>query len=174
MREREEKGLLSGYYDEECCGCKKEKNCFERLRYFWKDIIAANSCSFTDILSLFVDGDFLKETFTFWIEILWDDKIIILKDETGAETELISRKWELCDQETEKAIIWKRCIGMLPCERKIYYCIKISRESIDDNCIDLTFLHCAEKVYYEWIVELLSDIMHTEHGDCVVDTRIEL
>lgn len=167
MHEREE-----NKYNKNCCGCKKRKKCFARLRCFWK-YITVNSYRLTDILSLFVDEVFLKETFTFWIEILWGDKIIFLKDETGAGTEKF-RVEQKCDQKNEEVVIWKRCIGILTCGKKVNYCIEISRKNIDDNCIDLTFLHCAEKVYYEWIVEQLSAIMHAEQVNCDLDTRIDL
>lgn len=102
--------------------------------------------TFTDILSNIVDKEFLSQAIVFYIEITSE------RDHAAFLTE----------RKKDKKIVWKRYIGTLSCEygkREAYYLIEIDPSVAE---IDLTFLRCAETVYYEWIVEKISGLAQSK------------
>lgn len=102
--------------------------------------------TFTNILSNIVDKDFLSQAIVFYIEIASERNHAVF----------------LTERKKDKKIVWKRYIGTLSCEsgkREAYYLIEIDPSVAD---IDLTFLRCAETVYYEWIVEKISGLVQSE------------
>lgn len=104
--------------------------------------------TFTAMLEGVAESSFLEKNLSFSMEIEYEDKVLCLNE-----------------PEDELTVMWKRCIGcaFFPQQGKkegslkvyVYYVIAVNQADLD-----LTFLRCAEEVYYEWIAEEFSAAMN--------------
>lgn len=124
-------------------GCKE----IVRVKEFY-DALKKFGYTFTALLKEAAESSFLEKNFSFSMQIQYRDNVLCLN--------------ELKDGLT---VMWKRCIGCVFFSRQgkkedslkgyVYYVIAVNQADLD-----LTFLRCAEEVYYEWIVEEFSAAMN--------------
>lgn len=134
------------------------KDKIEYVRKFYDDI-KAYGYTFTAMLDGIVESTLLKKSLSFSIGIKYQDKQLICNEEEHSQDGL--------------SVKWNRCIGELPHSQDeadnhnvqiyVYYFI-----SANEAELDLTFLHCAEEIYYEWIVGCLSDVFHAVEPEKVI------
>lgn len=159
----------------------------ERIRTFYDDL-RMYGYTIISMLEGIVERDFLKRELSFSVGIEYQGELLLPDENTGCWKQQRLGKFEIqqdtyglikkcfLDQKDlmfNESVNWCRCVGGLSypqiegigtgCQIYVYYFIALNGEMLD-----VTFLHCAEEVYYEWFVSQLSAVLHAVSPEKVI------
>lgn len=149
----------------------------DRVKEFCSDL-EKYGYTITSMLEGIVESTLLKKELSFSVGIEYQGELLLQDKETYSwrrqqleKSEMQKGTYDLIKQcfleqnglKNSKSEEWCRCIGGVPQTEVmgsagqiyVYYFM-----SLNDEKIDLTFLHCAEEVYYEWCLSQLSAVFY--------------